>query len=386
MQRDLKVVSAAMLTWGLGESMFYIFQPIYIQQFGADPILIGTILGINGLVMAGAQMPSGYLADRYGRHVIMRFTWIFGALATCLMAWAPSLELFIAGMLLYGLSSSGVAPVNTYVQNQRGSWSVGKAVSFASAAYNLGGVAGPLLGGLIGQQFDLKTVYSLSAFIFVISTTIVFFARKETLSDQPSMHTEGHLFQNRHFLNWLPIIFIVMLAVSIPQPLAANYLQNQQSYSLSQIGQLGAIGAAGSVTLMLIFGHYPAGLAFLIGQGSVLLYSGLLWVGGSVGVYGLGYFLLGGYRLSRAMTLALVRPHIREKEVGFAFGLVESLNALALMAAPVIAGFIYDWRPRAIFSAGVLAILIALILSLIALRFMAKNYQSPAFKRHGDGE
>ena len=51
MSRDLKIVSAAMLTWGLGEGMFYIFQPLYIQQFGADPVLIGTILGINGLVM-----------------------------------------------------------------------------------------------------------------------------------------------------------------------------------------------------------------------------------------------------------------------------------------------------------------------------------------------
>ena len=60
MTRDLKIVSAAMLTWGFGEGMFYIFQPLYIQKFGADPILIGAILGINGFVMAASQIPSGF--------------------------------------------------------------------------------------------------------------------------------------------------------------------------------------------------------------------------------------------------------------------------------------------------------------------------------------
>jgi len=82
MSRDLKILSAAMLTWGLGESMFYIFQPLYIQQFGADPILIGSILGINGLVMTLGQIPSGYLADRVGRRPLMWFSWICGVIAT----------------------------------------------------------------------------------------------------------------------------------------------------------------------------------------------------------------------------------------------------------------------------------------------------------------
>ena len=60
MSRDLKIVSGALLAWGLGEGIFLIFQPLYLQQFGADPILIGTILGINGLVMALVQIPAGY--------------------------------------------------------------------------------------------------------------------------------------------------------------------------------------------------------------------------------------------------------------------------------------------------------------------------------------
>jgi len=49
MSRDLYFVAAALLTWGIGGGMISIFQPLYIQELGADPILIGTILGASGI-------------------------------------------------------------------------------------------------------------------------------------------------------------------------------------------------------------------------------------------------------------------------------------------------------------------------------------------------
>jgi MFS transporter, DHA1 family, tetracycline resistance protein len=102
MTRDLKIVSASMLTWGIGEGMFFIFQPLYIQQLGADPILIGVILGINGLVMSLSQIPAGYLADKVGRRPLMWFSWICGLVSAWVMGLAPSLGFFVVGLLLYG--------------------------------------------------------------------------------------------------------------------------------------------------------------------------------------------------------------------------------------------------------------------------------------------
>ena len=45
MNRSLRWLGAALFLWGLGESMFLLFQPIYLQQLGAGPIQIGVILG-----------------------------------------------------------------------------------------------------------------------------------------------------------------------------------------------------------------------------------------------------------------------------------------------------------------------------------------------------
>lgn len=358
MTRDLKIVSAAMLTWGFGEGMFHIFQPLYIQQFGADPILIGTILGINGFVMTASQIPSGILADKIGRRPLMWFSWISGVAATWIMAFAPSLSIYIGGLFLYGITSSVMAPLNTYVQDARGGWSTGRAVSFVSAVYSIGGILGPIVGGLVGDAYNLRMVYYGSAAIFTISTVIILFADKREHTKASTLTTGVHFLRNRTFVGLLVMVFLVMFAVVLPQPLTANFLQNQRSLSVSQIGQLGSLGALGSVILMLVFGHLPSNIAMLIGQIGVLLFSLLIWLGKGFVWYGAAYIFLGGYRLCRAMTVALARPLVREVEIGSAFGVVESLNSLAFMIAPVIAGWLYDWQPVAIFpiSAGLLGI------------------------------
>ncbi len=368
MSRDLKIVTGAMLTWGLGEGIFLIFQPLYLQQFGADPILIGTILGINGLVMALVQIPAGYLADKIGRRPVIWFNYFVGVIATWMMALAPSLGFFVAGLLLYGLTLSVMAPLNSYVQGARGNWSVGRAVSFVSAAYNFGGILGPIIGGAVGEIFNLRTAYFVAGIVFTISTTIILFARKQPVTAPEKIEGETHLFRNKRFLGMLVMIFLVMFAVTLPQPLAPNFLQNQRGLSLSQIGQLGSLGALGSVLLMLIFGSFQSGAALMIGQVGLVLFSLLLWQGQGLLWYGLGYLALGGYRLCRAMTVALVRPVVRASEVGLAFGAVESLNSLGYMAAPVAAGFLYDWRPVSIFPVSLIVLGFTLVLSILFLR------------------
>ena len=359
-----------MLTWGLGEGIFLIFQPLYLQQFGADPVLIGTILGINGLVITLVQIPAGLLADKIGTRPLMWFNWVAGVVATWMMALAPSLGLFVAGLLLYGLTLSVMGPLNAYVQGVRGKWSVGKSVSFTSAAYNFGGIVGPIIGGAVGELFNLRTAYFVAGVIFTISTAIIFFAKKQSVPDAAPIAGEVHLFRNKRFIGMLLFSFLVMFAVTLPQPLAANFMQNQRGLSLSQIGQLGSLGALGSVLLMLIFGHLPAGTAMMIGQAGLMLFSLLLWRGTNILWYGIGYFFLGGYRLCKAMTVALVRPVVREREVGLAFGIVESLSSLGLMAAPVIAGFLYNWRPVSIFP---IALAVLGITLLFNIRFIHRN-------------
>ena len=112
-RRDLYLVAFSLFIWGMGEGLFYIFQPLYIQKLGADPILIGTVLGINAVGMTLSQIPAGYLADRIGRRPVMWFTWMMGVISALVMASARNLRGFVVGLLLYGLTSAVLAPMNS---------------------------------------------------------------------------------------------------------------------------------------------------------------------------------------------------------------------------------------------------------------------------------
>lgn len=143
MSRDLILFAITLFTWGIGESMFFIFQPLYLEQLGASPLEIGTILGAMGIAMATAHIPAGYLADRFGRRPLIWTAWLFGLTAAWLMALARSLPGFIAGMLLYSLTAFVSSPMNSYITAARGRLSIGRVLTLISASYNGGRSSDP---------------------------------------------------------------------------------------------------------------------------------------------------------------------------------------------------------------------------------------------------
>jgi MFS family permease len=155
MSRDLLFFAITLFTWGIGESMFFIFQPLYLQHLGASPLQIGTILGAMGIALAAAHIPAGYLADRLGRRPLIWAAWLLGTIAAWAMALAPSLPLFISGMLLYNLTAFVSSPMNSYITAARGNLSIARVLTFVSATYNAGAIIGPWLGGQIAERYNL---------------------------------------------------------------------------------------------------------------------------------------------------------------------------------------------------------------------------------------
>jgi MFS family permease len=170
MNPSLLWIAAALFTWGVGEGMFYMFQPIYLSQLGANPVQIGYILGSAGFALMIAHIPAGYLADRIGRRPLLITGWLIGIISTLSMALAPSLPFFVAGLLLYATTGFVTSPLNSYVTAARGNWSVGRAITLISSTYNLGIVFGPFTGGWIGDHFGLRSVYYLAGALFIVST------------------------------------------------------------------------------------------------------------------------------------------------------------------------------------------------------------------------
>jgi len=369
MNRNLLLVALSLFTWGAGEGLFIYFQPLYLQEWGADPLMIGGIFGAMGIAMAVSQIPAGYLSDRYGARSLMWASWLLGTTSAGMMALAKTLPVFVAGLILYGLTSFVMAPMNSYITNVRGNWSVGRALTFCSGLYNLGAVLGPVTGGFIADRLGLRTVYMIAAVIFVISTLIILFASKNPEphhADQESSNNMG-LLKNSRFLMFLGITLVTVFALYLPQPFTPNFLQNQQGFSLTTIGLFGAIGSLGNAFATLALGSLPPIVGFLVGQVWVLLFSIIYLTADLPFWFGFGYFFIGGYRLCRSMVLAIARTLVHPRQTGLAYGMVETMNAIAIVVAPVLAGILYRRNPYLNYSVSIGLISAVILLNLFIL-------------------
>jgi MFS family permease len=374
MNRNLLLVAISLFAWGAGEGLFIYFQPLYLQQLGADPLLTGAVFGAMGAATAISQIPAGYLSDRIGARSLMWASWLLGAISAWIMALANSLPVFIIGLILYGLTGSVMAPMNSYITTVRGRYSIGKALTFTSGLYNIGAILGPISGGLIADLLGLRNVYIIAAIMFVISTVIVLFIEKDPSphhADLQSVNGMGIL-KNTRFLMFLGITLLTIFAIYLPQPFTPSFLQNQQGLSLSTIGVFGAIGSLGNAVAMLTLGNLNAFTAFVIGQGWVLLFSIIYLTADLPAWFGLGYFFIGGYRLCRAMVLAIAREFIHPKQTGLAYGMVETMNAVAVIIAPALAGYLYKQDPYSIYRVSILLIGIVLAMNII-IHFLIKR-------------
>jgi MFS family permease len=363
MSRDLIIFAITLFTWGVGESMFFIFQPLYLQHLGATPLEIGTILGAMGIAMAAAHIPAGHLADRLGRRPLIWTAWLLGAAAAWMMALARSLPAFIAGMLLYNLTAFVSSPMNSYITAARGKLGIGRVLTFISASYNAGAIIGPWLGGQIAEQYSLNTIYRLSASIFIISCLFILFLRPQPV-DPPQHKDEPRTsIINPRLVVYLGVTFLAMFAMYLPQVLAPNYLQNERGLNYGQIGQLGSISGAGIVLLNLALGSLTARTGFLIAQVAMLAYALLLWKGDHFGFYALAYALVGGFRVARSLAIAQVRNLAHQSRMGLVYGINETVAASTVILAPPLAGWIYSHDPGVIFIVSAILILISLLIS-----------------------
>ena len=371
MKKDFLLVTMSLAIWGIGEGAFMYFQPLYLEQLGASPLMIGSILGAVGLAMTLFHIPAGFLADRIGRRQFIWAAWGMGIITTGIMAGARTLAIFSIGIILYSVTVFVISPLNSYVTAARHTMSVEQAMTTTSAAYNMGGIVGSVTGGYLADHFGLRSIYFFSFGIFIISTLIILFIKTQPTEEFHSNPADD-LFKNRKFLFYLPVIFLVYFALFFPQPLAPNFLRNQREISLQTIGILGSITNLGNVLLNLLFGLIPARIGLILGQFLVFSFAVLVWKFTQMPILVLAYFLLGGYRATRSLMVAQVEKLVQPANLGLAFGITETVSGLSLMAAPPLVGLLYARDPGLIFITSLVLIIPAILFTYLWRKLLWK--------------
>lgn len=367
MSRDLILVAVSLITWGVGEGMFFFFQSLYLQELGADPLKIGGILGGVGLAMTVSYLPAGLLSDRIGRRPLIHSAWIIATCATALMALAKTLPVFTAGMILYGLTGFVTVPLNSYITAARGKLSVGRTLTLISASFNLGSILGPLLGGWVASQMGLQTNFRLAMIIFVLSTVVILFIRPQPV-EMPTtgeIHSSLRFLLDGRYLRYTALMFLVMFGLYLSQPLTPNFLQNERGVDLLRMGQLISARSVGIVLLSLTLGQLNARVGFLAAQAGMALFNLLIWLGTGFPLYLAGYMLMGSYITARSLAIAQSRALVRSNNMGAAYGFLETMMSLAIVLGPPLAGFLYELQAEWMYMVSLALIFIGVSASLV---------------------
>jgi len=127
---------------------------LVIEFSGDDAVVAAEVYGLFGLAWAAMQFLFspllGALSDRFGRRPVLLVS-VFGlGLDYVLMALAPNLGWLLAGRILAGITAASFSTAAAYVADVTRPEDRASGFGMLGAAFGLGFVLGPAVGGLLG--------------------------------------------------------------------------------------------------------------------------------------------------------------------------------------------------------------------------------------------
>ncbi len=130
--------------------------PSLVKGFlGGDTSRSALMFGVFATVYAAAQLLCapilGSLSDRYGRRPVILISCFGLAIDFVIMAMAPDLKWLFVGRILAGITAANLATANAYIADITPPEKRAAAYGVLSAAFGVGFILGPMLGGVLGQ-------------------------------------------------------------------------------------------------------------------------------------------------------------------------------------------------------------------------------------------
>lgn len=135
----------------VGFGMIFPILPFYAQSYGANAFTIMVLVATYSAGQMFAGPLWGRMSDRYGRKPILLLTLFGGALSYIWFAFAPNLTHLFLARGLGGIMSGNIAVAHAYAADITQPEDRARAIGKIGAAFGLGFVAGPALGGLLFQ-------------------------------------------------------------------------------------------------------------------------------------------------------------------------------------------------------------------------------------------
>jgi DHA1 family tetracycline resistance protein-like MFS transporter len=364
----------------LGFGIVIPFLPLYAERLGVGAIGIGLVLSIYSLMQLLCAPVLGALSDRIGRRPIILLGLLGSALGYLIYGFASSFATLLAARAVHGMFAATISTAQAYIADTTDESNRARGMGMIGAAFGLGFVLGPAIGGVLGRASLAVPVFFACALTFAnfLFAAVILPESHQTASGASGLRIRETLrlpafvgaFSNGRLRLLFAIAFMQTLALAGLEATFAMMVPRVYGYSALGVGLLlayaGVIQAAaqGSLVGRLV---PRMGERSVLGLGLGLLALGLPPIGSfsshaallvALAMVSLGYGL-GSPAIASLITLNAERGH-----EGGALGLNQSALSLARIGGPIVGGILYQvFTPAAPYLGGALIVGLALLMT-----------------------
>ena len=374
----------------LGFGIIVPLLPFYAKSFNAPAWQIGAIFGAYSVGAFFGEPFWGRLSDRYGRKPILMFTIMGNCLCYLALAFAPSIWAAFFIRLVGGLAAGNGAVIQGYIADVTPPEKRARQMSYQGAAWNVGLIVGPSIGGLfahtgvgpVGFRIPLFIASGL-AFLCVVAIVLIIKesrVREVGYSHRPSRWGAlGEVFRHPVIGRLMLLTFLVGFAFTGIESQFGLWAQARFGWEPRDIGiSFAFVGATAFLTQTFVTGQMSErfGEAPMLAVGMVMtvLAAALqtVSVSGTMTTV-LMCFTAVGQSVAFPNVGALISRSVDPHRQGQIMGLNNAAGALARVVGPICAGLVFAVQINGPFLLGAAVVAPAIFLALSAMKIAARD-------------
>ena len=332
------------------------------------PVLPNLIIRFEGGNMARAAAITGYFgfawnlmqflflpvlgawSDRFGRRPVILISCLGLGLDYIFMALAPSLRWLFVGRLISGITASNVSTAFAYITDVTPGAERAKKFGLLGAAFGVGFVIGPAVGGLLGH-YNLRAPFWAAAVLSLANFLYGIFVLPESLPREKRAKSAWHMANPLGSLTLLRshpelaglsvVVFLYYLAHQALQNIWVLYTEYRYGWNTRSVGiSLALVGVCAVIVSGGLVGPYVKKFGERFSLTSGLFYGvlgflgfGLAWKGWGA-LAAIPFIALWG--VAGPAMQSLMSQRVDASSQGKLQGAISSLRALTGMVGPVL--------------------------------------------------